>query len=105
MAPPPSPGGPPDTRTPCWQCGTAVDALRHPSCPTCGATLGVVPVGPPVSSPPIAPPPFVGPVPAPAAGPRREGLVSGSLLTVIVAIVIVLVLAVLGILAGQAIGR
>jgi hypothetical protein len=49
--------------------------------------------------------PFAAPAPAGADRPRREPLVSGPLLTIIVAIVIVLVLAVLGILAGQALGR
>jgi hypothetical protein len=44
-------------------------------------------------------------VPAPGPRHRREPLVSGVLLTVMVAIGIVLVLAVVGIVAGQAIGR
>jgi hypothetical protein len=112
--------------TPCWQCGTAVDPLRQPACPTCGASLGVPatapatsvmagppqagfgpppsPFGPP-SAAPGPPPPFAVTEPAPAPRSRREPLVSGVAITIVVAIGIVLVLAVVGIVAGQAIGR
>ncbi len=113
--------------TPCWQCGTAVDPLRQPACPICGAHLVMAApgastpamAGPPQAgfdtspplpygspgSPPGPPPPFAVAGPATDPGRRREPLVSGALLTVVVAIGIVLVLAVVGIIAGQAIGR
>ena len=125
----PPAAGPPvgGASTPCWQCGTAVDPLHQPACPICGANLVMPAPGPltpamagppqagfgasspasfgPPGAPPGPPPPFAVAGPAPASRRRREPLVSGVLLTVIVAIGIVLVLAVVGIIAGQAIGR
>lgn len=117
--------------SPCWQCGNAVDPIHQASCPTCGAILGMATAGPGVGPPTAAaasqpfgspsfgapptalvspPPPFTQPQPvgSTAAGARRrrsEPLVSGVVLTIIVAIVIILLLAIVGIVAGQAIGR
>jgi len=103
--------------TPCWGCGNAVDPTRQPACPTCGAALtapaqpAMVPSAPrPAPQTPLGPPP---PIAFPAASsphppdapPRRDSAISGLVLTAVVAIGIVLVLAVLGILAGQVIGR
>jgi hypothetical protein len=79
-----------------------------------GAAIPTVPPGPPSFGPETPAPgslPLGGSTPVAAVERptstrrRQESLVSGPLLTILVAIVIVLVLAVLGIVAGQAIGR